>query len=52
MAKILRDARQPKVMKPRMLDFLREGQTSSIPTEEIPEEDRLEAPATFYSVGW
>ncbi len=35
-----------------MLDFLREGQVSSIPPEEIPEEDRLESPATFYTVGW
>jgi Holliday junction resolvase RusA-like endonuclease len=52
MAKSTKVVGQPKAVKPRMLDFLREGQISSIPPVEIPEEDRLEKPATFYTVGW
>lgn len=36
-------------MKPKIIDFVGPGQTSRIPKEEIPPEDRLEEPVTFYA---
>jgi Holliday junction resolvase RusA-like endonuclease len=43
---------QSPKFKPRMLDFLHEGQVSNVEPEEIPEDDRLNEPITYVAPGW